>query len=89
MNQAEDKQIRFTVHAREQCVERGATEEEVREAIQIGEWEQAKNGRRMARLNLQFGQSWGGHIYPIKQVAPVFVIEETEIVVITVYTFYF
>jgi hypothetical protein len=43
----------------------------------------------MARLNLQYGRVWAGNIYPIKQVAPVFVVEESEIVVITVYTFYF
>ncbi len=48
-----------------------------------------KNSRFMARLNLQYGRSWAGNIYPIKQVAPVFVVEELEIVVVTVYTFYF
>lgn len=81
--------IRLTKHAREQCRERGASEHEVTEAIRNGEWEEAKNGRMMARLNLQYGRFWTGNIYPIKQVAPVFVVEELEIVVITVYTFYF
>jgi hypothetical protein len=89
MKQGDDKPIRLTGHAREQCAERGATAEEVREAIRVGEREEAKKGRIMAKLNLQFGRSWAGHIYPIKQVAPVFVIEESEIVVVTVYTFYF
>ena len=83
------KPIRLTKHAREQCIERGASEEEVTEAIRSAEWEEAKGGRFMARLNLQFGRSWAGNIYPIKQVAPVFAVEESEIVVITVYTFYF
>lgn len=80
--------IRLTRHALEQCRERGATEDEVREAIHSGEWEKAKQDRIMAKLNIQFGRPWGGIIYPIKQVA-VFVVEESEIVVITVYTFYF
>ena len=81
--------IRLTKHAIEQSRERGATEEEVREAILFGEWEEAKNGRTIAKLNVQFGKEWAGNLYPIKQVAPVFVIENSEIVVITVYTFYF
>ena len=81
--------IRLTKHAVEQCHERGATEDEVREAILSGEWEEAKNGRTIAKLNVQFGKTWAGNMYPIKQVAPVFVKEAREIVVITVYTFYF
>jgi hypothetical protein len=89
MKQNENKPIRLTKHAREQCIERGASEDEVRQAIGLGEWEEAKKGRFMARLNLQFGRSWAGNVYPIKQVAPVFIVEESEIVVITVYTFYF
>ena len=89
MKQDSQKPIRLTKHAHEQCHERGASEDEVREAIRSAEWEEAKGGRFMARLNLQYGQSWTGNIYPIKQVAPVFAIEESEIVVITVYTFYF
>jgi hypothetical protein len=89
MNDHRKKPIRLTKHAREQCEERGAIETEIIEAIRSGEWEEAKNGRFMARLNLQYGRLWAGNIYPIKQVAPVFVVEESEIVVITVYTFYF
>jgi hypothetical protein len=83
------KTIRLTKHASEQCRERGASETEVMEAIRTGEWEHAKKGRYLARLNLQFGSIWAGNVYPIKQVAPVFTIEDSEIVVITVYTFYF
>jgi hypothetical protein len=81
--------IRLTKHAAEQCQERGALEGEVQDAIRFGEWEEAKNGRTIAKWNMEYRQSWAGSFYPIKQVAPVFVIEETEIVVITVYTFYF
>jgi len=83
------KPIRLTKHAIEQCEERGATEDEVREAIRIGIVEPAEKDRLLARLNFQFSNFWNGNFYPIKQVAPVFVEEEKEIVVITVYTFYF
>lgn len=39
------KAIRFTKHALVQCRERGATEKEVREAIEQGSREPAKSGR--------------------------------------------
>ena len=83
------KPIRLTKHAQEQCVERGATEAEVRHAIEHGTREPAKRSRQMCRFNFAFGQSWQGNIYAIKQVAPVIKEESQEIVVITVYTFYF
>jgi len=83
------KPIRLTKHAQEQCIERGATEAEVRQAIQQGSREPAKMGREICRFNFPFGQSWQGNVYAIKQVAPVIKEESDEIVVITVYTFYF
>lgn len=43
----------------------------------------------MCRYNFHYGQQWQGEQYPIKQVAPVIVEDRDEIVVITVYTFYF
>ncbi|MDQ3397983.1 MAG: DUF4258 domain-containing protein [Deinococcota bacterium] len=86
---AEKKPVRLTKHAREQCIERGASEAEVVEAVTQGAREVAKQGRDMYRLNLAFGKSWGGKTYAIKQVAPVVKEEAEEIVVITVYTFYF
>lgn len=83
------KPIRLTRHAQEQCDERGATEAEVRQAIEQGSREPAKLGRELCRFNFLFGQSWQGKVYAIKQVAPVIKEELNEIVVITVYTFYF
>jgi len=83
------KPIRLTKHAQEQCVERGATEAEVKQAIEQGFREPAKMGREIYRLNFPFGKSWQDNIYAIKQVAPVIKEEPDEIVVITVYTFYF
>ncbi|HET7213095.1 MAG TPA: DUF4258 domain-containing protein [Terriglobia bacterium] len=83
------KNIRLTVHAKEQCAERGASEAEVREAIEHGLRESAKKGRAMYRLNLPYRARWQGKSYAIKQVAPVVAEEENEIVVVTVYTFYF
>ncbi len=83
------KAIRLTRHAEEQASERGATEAEVMEAVAKGSREPAKHGRELCRYNFTFGKNWQGKHYPIKQVAPVIKEEADEIVVITVYTFYF
>lgn len=83
------KRIRLTVHALEQCAERGATEDEVKQAIQNGAREAAKHGRALCRFNFPYNRSWQGKLYAIKQVASVIKEEPDEIVVITVYTFYF
>lgn len=83
------KAIRLTKHAQEQCVERGATEDEVRQAIEQGSREPAKQGRELCRFNFAFGRSWQGQHYAIKQVAPIVKEGTHEIVVITVYTFYY
>ena len=61
------KPIRFTRHAQEQCVERGATQDEVIEAIRNGSHEAAKHGRELCRENFQFNADWNGHRYAIKQ----------------------
>ena len=83
------KPIRLTRHAQEQCLERGATEDEVQEAVRKGTREIAKLDRLMCRYNFHYGREWQGNEYSIKQVAPVIVENRDEIVVITVYTFYF
>jgi hypothetical protein len=83
------KPIRLTLHAKEQCEERGATEAEVKQAIERGLREPAKRGRFMCRLNFQYNAEWQGKFYAIKQVAPIVAEAQNEIVVVTVYTFYF
>ncbi len=83
------KTIRLTAHAKDQCRERGATEPEVREAIQHGVQEPAKSGRMLYRLNFPYRALWQGRFYAIKQVVPVVAETGNEIVVVTVYTFYF
>ena len=73
----------------EQCAERGASESEVKEAVERGRREPAKRGRFIYRHNFEYRAQWQGDYYAIKQVAPVVVEAENEIVVVTVYTFYF
>jgi hypothetical protein len=84
-----EKPIRFSRHALDRLADRGATEEEVCRAVREGACEPAKLGRQMFRLNLPFNDVWQGQKYEIKQVAPVVAETPDEIVVVTVYTFYF
>jgi hypothetical protein len=83
------KPIKLTRHAQGQCSERGANEDEVTGAITQGTREPVKLGMTLCRFNFPFNSLWQGRHYAIKQVAPVIKEEPDEIVVITVYTFYF
>ncbi|WP_018620401.1 DUF4258 domain-containing protein [Spirosoma luteum] len=81
--------INFSKHAQEQAVERGTTVEEMEKAIRHGVHEIAKKNRQKAKFTFTFGLEWHGRFYALKQVEPVFVVEENVVTVITVYTYYF
>jgi hypothetical protein len=83
------KPIRLTKHAQGYSDRRGFTVDEVEEAIRSATWQPAEKGRVECELEFPFDKEWNGHRYALKKVNPVFVEEETEIVVITVYTFYY
>jgi len=83
------KPIRLTRHAKQQAVERGVLEEEIFTAIREDSREPSKLSRWLCRYNFPYDAIWCGHKYAIKQVAPVIKEEPDEIVVITVYSFYF
>lgn len=83
------KRIVFTKHALQRLQQRGTTIEEVEKAILEGSKEQAKNNKRISRLNFAFNSVWQQKQYAVKQVAPVFVEESEQIVVITIYTYFF
>jgi hypothetical protein len=83
------KPIRLSGHARQQLSYRGASEAEIEEAIRTEDWSPAELGRLQCRKDFPFGREWNGKVYATKQVRPIFVEEEREIVVVTVYTYYF
>ena len=83
------KPIRLSGHARENARYRGATEEEVKEAIRTAPWVPAELGRLECRKDFSYGREWNRKIYETKQVRPIFVEEANEIVVVTVYVYYF
>jgi len=83
------KPIRLSAHALSYTTKRGFTTDEVKKAIWESTWEQAELGRLQCCRNFSFDKEWNGKMYKTKQVRPVFVDEMDEIVVVTVYTYYF
>lgn len=83
------KPVRLSGHARQQLPYRGTTEDEIAEAIRTEDWGPAELGRLECRKDFPFGREWNGKRYATKQVRPIFVEEDSEIVVVTVYTYYF
>jgi hypothetical protein len=81
--------INLHPHARERLAERGATEEEIRLAIEPGERFPAKFGREGFRRNFVFNGVWRGRAYATKQVEAYAVDEHGEWLVITVIVKYF
>ncbi|MBU0567727.1 DUF4258 domain-containing protein [bacterium] len=81
--------IEISPHARDQMVERGASEAEVYLAIEKGEVEPARKGRKQFKKSFQFNEVWRGKQYKIKQVAPIVADKDDKLVVVTVYVFYF
>lgn len=83
------KPIHLSQHAREQLIYRGTTEEEIIETIQTSPWQTAELNRFECRKEFVYNQEWNNKFYKTKQVRPVFAEERDEIVVITVYVYYF
>ena len=70
-------------------LDRGASETEIRSAIYTGKGEPARKGRLMFRKNFAFNGWWRGRHYAVKQVGAVVAEEEHQLVVVTVYVYYF
>ena len=83
------KPIRLSNHALRYTSKRGFTVAEIEDAIQTSPWTPAELGRLDYRKNFAYGKEWNGKVYATKQIRPIFVEEAEEILVITVYTYYF
>ncbi len=86
---ADSKPIQFSGHASQQLQFRGTNEAEVVDAIRTAQWHPAENGRMECRKDYPFDSIWNRRQYATKQVRPIFVEESDEIVVVTVYVYYF
>lgn len=84
------KPVIFTNHARVQMQLRGATPEEVQDAIRFGRHESAKAGKMQTRWTTTFGQqsAINSKFYRFKTLNPIFADEPDQVVVITVKVFY-
>lgn len=83
------KPIRLSIHAREQLLYRGVSEEEVHETIRTSKWKPAELGRLECKKVFPNKKEWNKIYYNEKEVRPIFVEEENEIIVITIYTYFF
>lgn len=83
------KPIRFSKHSREQLSVRGFATSEVEEAIATSAWKPADDGCMECRKRFPFNQQWRGKDYRFIEVRPIFVENDHEIVVVTVYTYFY
>lgn len=83
------KPIRLSAHAKIQSQIRGATEEEIIDTIKTSKRQTSELNKLECRKDFVFNKTWNNNFYKTKQVRPIFVEEEKEIVVVTVYVYYF
>ena len=89
MSNGTAKPVRLSTHARGYLSRRGFTEAEVCDAIRSAIWRPTRGGRWEASREFPFHAVWNGTPYANKRVRAIFVEEATEIVVVTVYTYFF
>ncbi len=85
------KPVRLSNHAQGHRASRGFSDEEVVTAIEQKAWFPAifGTGRFECEHEFPFESYWNGKWYGTKKVRPVFIEMEFEIVVVTVYTYYY
>ena len=82
------KPIRLSGHARLRIRQRGATELEVAETIRESSWVEAGQGRKECQKDFIFGREWNRQVCATRRVR-IFVEKQQEILVVTVYVYYF
>jgi hypothetical protein len=83
------KPIRLSAHAMGYVAKRGFTAAEVEDTIRTCRWTAAPRNRWECRKEFPFNQIWNGTMYARKRVRPIFVETPQEIVVVTVYTYFY
>jgi hypothetical protein len=83
------KPIRLSAHALDYVDKRGFTVAEVEQAIRESPWQPAELGRLECRKAYPFGKDWNKKLYSTKEVRPIFIEQPDEIVVVTVYTYFY
>ena len=83
------KPIRFSAHALDQAAHRGATVGEVVTTVREEPWRPADRGRFEAAREFVYNADWNGTRHGMKRVRPIFAERTSEIVIVTVYTYYY
>lgn len=83
------KPIRLSGHARLRAEQRGTTHPEIAQAIRECPWAEAERGRKECQKDFAFDREWNERLYATKRVPPIFVEKPQEILVVTVYVYYF
>ncbi len=89
MSTGPTKPIRLSHHARGHLLRRGFTEEEVVETVRNNTWRPARGGRWQAAQEFPYNTTWIGVHYATKRLRVIFVEGPLEILVVTVYTYFF
>lgn len=80
--------IRIDPHALARMPFRGISTEEVAEVLRRGQEAQARGERRAKEMVFAHEQLWAGRHYDQKKVRVVYMVEDDEIVVVTVLAYY-
>ena len=83
------KRIRLLPHALSRVRRRGFTLAQVEEAIRSTAWKPAEQNRTECRKRFRFDRMWNGVQYRYQEIRPIFVEKDDEIVVITVYAYFY
>jgi hypothetical protein len=75
-------------HTVERAANRGATLAEVEEVVASGVFESARGGRFARWKVFPFGKERNGRYYPEKRVKVIYVIDNGQIVTVTVFVYY-
>jgi len=81
-------EIQIDPHTLERAQERGASEQEIKDAIETGFDIPAKYGRMGKAKVYDFKQKRHGKYHEQKRIEVLYTIEENSIVTVTVYVFY-
>jgi DNA modification methylase len=81
-------EIQIDPHTLERAQERGASEQEIKDAIETGFDIPAKYGRMGKAKVYDFKQKRHGKYYEQKRIEALYTIEENSIVTVTAYVFY-
>jgi hypothetical protein len=80
--------IQIDMHTLQRADERGASEDEIKDVIATGFPIPAKRDRKGQAKVYEFGRERNGKYYEQKRVEVFYVIEDDDIITVTVYVFY-